>query len=439
MKKLIIIPFLLLNNLVYSAIIHINNEDEIKKYAVNVSIISENVFIIPMDLLASISDENKKLVNEIASKDNNEFAGTTYTEVILPVLIKIHLEDNAKEQVKKGKDIYQQIFGKKPSIFYPYMGIMSEEARVILEEYDYNVCITTSEAFFDLKSTMTISQPDLSRWIEDPIQKLVWEHLKKAQLKLIEYESSDSYDKEKYQAALEEIYSLEKPIWFENYVSYDAGKKKENDLWFRAGLSNVYRIIAIKPPSEISIPFFVSADNLFLPSPTTNEYIVFFNDESDKDIILSSCNIISFGVQKSTLGITFNIFVSSQESEVVDIYIDMNKKNNAGETSFLLGHKGFTDMLSAWEYAISVSTADACLYRYNHRGFPTAIKVFSIKKESQRNLVKFLIPETYIRGNPANWGYIIAGFLPTGDIFDIIGNDIPLQDAIIQVPALRMK
>src|SRR3989339_960099 len=112
MKKIILILLLFLTDLIYSSVIYINNEDEIKKYAINVSTVSKNVFIIPADLLANLSDENKLLINKMKSSGNAEFASTTFTEVILPVLMKVQLTDDVNNQIKRGKDIYRQVFDK---------------------------------------------------------------------------------------------------------------------------------------------------------------------------------------------------------------------------------------------------------------------------------------------------------------------------------------
>lgn len=434
--------FLLLAAYIYSIPIYINSEEEIKNiYVIGSSTVSKSIFIIPADLLKNLSDENKDIIKKMQNTGNSEFAGTTYTEVILPVLFKAQLIEDVKEQIEIGRKVYREIFDSKPSVFYPHMGVVSHEISEILEQSGYTVFVTSSGERVDLQDEALLPEPDLARWIGASVQKLAWDYLKRARVKLNDYVTSESYNSEKFRAAVEELYLLEKPVWFENYVSNDTDKKRESDLWFRAGLSNIYRVIGFDPPSEISVPLFVRRgrlSNLPLTNLATGEYLVYFNDDED-DVVLSSCNIIAFGVKKSSDNIIFDIFISSRESETVDVYIDMNNKNDAGSTSFIPGHNGFTDSLSAWEYAISISSETAYLFRYNRNGPPVRVGRFTVEKSTSPDIVELKIPDGYIRGNPENWGYVVVGFLPSGNIFDIIGSDTPTEDTIIQIPALRMK
>ena len=65
------------------------------------------------------------------------------------------------------------------------------------------------------------------------------------------------------------------------------------------------------------------------------------------------------------------------------------------------------------------------------------VGLFPVNNFSYNNLIEVKIPGKYILGNPKKWGYIVAGFLPSGDIFDIIGYDVPASETVIQIPALR--
>ncbi|MBN1384913.1 MAG: hypothetical protein JW983_08540 [Elusimicrobia bacterium] len=442
MRKIILALLFLIINPVYSMQIYINNEEEIKNInVIETSTDSKNIFVIPSDLLKNLSDENKELIKKIQNTGQADFVGTTYTEVILPVLFKAELIEDAKEQIEKGRFVYYEVFGNEPLVFYPYMGIVSQQVLEILRESGYDTFISSSGKQVDLYDEFLLPEPDLSPWIGVSVQKLAWECLKLARTRLDDYAGSKMYKVEKFKAAMGELRLLQKPIWFENYISPDDNKKRENDLWFRAGLSNIYRVIGFEPPEEISVPLFVHREELFkshLINLTTSEYVVCFNDE-EEDIVISSCNIIAFGVNKSSTNISFDIVISSQEYKIVDIYIDMNGKRNAGSTSFLPGHNGFTDSLSAWEYAISVSSTDAQVFRYNRNGLPVKIGSFFTEQTLKQDMIRIRVPVDYIRGNPVNWGYVIAGILPSGNIFDIIGSSVPSEDKIIQIPALRMK
>jgi len=434
-----LILFLFLTTSSYGSVVYITNEEDLKNiFTLGVSTSTQDILVIPPMLLKNLSDENKAAVKKLYMGKKYIFAGTTYTEVILPVLFNAKLNEDVKEQIENVKKVYYEVFCEEASVFYPYLDIISEDIIKILVQSGYSVFVTSFSVQKDLRSQTDIIPADLSRWSGLPVQNLAWEYIKRAKLKLTEYANSKFYDAEKFDAAKEELYNLEKPIWFENYKSCDEDKKKENDLWFRAGLSNVYRAIGQDLPPEISVPIYISSSRNPLLDATTSEYILYFADDTD-NIFLSSCSLLAFGVKKSTIEIVFDIFISSVSDEVIDIYIDLNKKNNAGSTSFIGGHNGFTDSLSAWEYAVSVSTNSAKLFRYNRTGPPVRVGFFAVNNFLDNNLIEVRIPENYILGNPKKWGYIVAGFLPSGDIFDIIGYDVPISETVIQVPALRSK
>ncbi len=441
MKKFVIlhIIFLLLSTFSYGSVVYLTDEEELKNiFTLGVSTSSQDILVIPPMLLKNLSDENKDAVQKLHTEKKYIFAGTTHTDVILPVLFNVKLDEDVREQIEKGRKVYYEVFDEKASVFYPHLGIISEDIIKILMQSGYSVFVTSFGVQKDLRNETDIMPADLSRWTGSPVQNLAWDYIKQAKLKLTEYTDSKSYDAEKFNAAKEELYNLEKPIWFENYVSSDEDKKKESDLWFRAGLSNVYRAIGQELPPAISVPLYISGRYNPLIDRATGEYILYFADDAD-NVFLSSCNLLAFGVKKSSGEIVFDIFISSAADEVIDIYIDLNKKNNAGSTSFIGGHNGFTDSLSAWEYAISVSTNSAKLFRYNRTGHPVMAGIFTVNNFSDKNLIEVRIPGNYILGNPKKWGYIVAGFLPSGDIFDIIGYDVPMSETVVQVPALRLE
>ncbi|MBI5572973.1 MAG: hypothetical protein HY919_00280 [Elusimicrobia bacterium] len=430
---------LLLPTFSYGSVLYLTDEEELKNiFTLGVSTSSQDILVIPPMLLKNLSDENKATVKKLHTEKKYIFAGTTYTDVILSVLFNAKLDEDVREQIEKGRKVYYEVFEEEASVFYPHLDIISEDIIKILIQSGYSVFVTSFGVQKDLRNETDIIPADLSRWIGSPVQNLAWDYIKQAKLKLTEYANSKSYNVEKFDAAKEELYLLTKPVWFENYISSDENKKKESDLWFRAGLSNVYRAIGQELPTALSVPLYISQSRNPLLDTTTGEYILYFTDDVN-DVFMSSCNLLAFGVKKSTGVIVFDIFVSSASDEVIDIYIDLNKKNNAGITSFIGGHNGFTDSLSAWEYAVSISTNSAKFFRYNRTGPPVRAGNFAVNNFIDNNLIEVKIPGSYILGNPKKWGYIVAGFLPSGDIFDIIGYDVPMSETVIQVPALRSK
>jgi len=438
-KTSVCILFLFLSVLSYGAVIYVSDEQDLQNiFTMGVSTTQLDVLVVPPSLLQNLSDENAAALKKLYKENKIEFAGTSYTEVILPVLFSINLADDAKKQVEKGMEVYSDFFGSDPTVFYPYMGIISKDVVKMLGKAGYSVVLTSAGTAVDLKSETNVAEPDLSGWTSSPLQKLAWNYVVQARTQLAEYAHSRSYDSKKSDAAYGELYGLEKPIWFENYVSNDEDKKNENDLWFRAGLSNIYRLIGSAPPASLSVPLYVSVETNPVIVGATGEYTVFFPDDKN-NTSLSTCTLSAFGVRESTGEIIFDIFASSLTDEVIDVYIVLNRKSNTGNTAFINGHKGFTDSVSEWQYAVSVSSYGADFYRYSRTGPPVKLKTFEVNIDSSTNVIEFAMPESDILGNPKNWGYIVAGFLPSGDVFHVLGYVLPEDGTVIQVPALRSK
>jgi hypothetical protein len=82
----------------------------------------------------------------------------------------------------------------------------------------------------------------------------------------------------------------------------------------------------------------------------------------------------------------------------IDFYIDLNNIEGAGSTSFLSGINGFLTIDSGWEYSLRIYKDKAALYKYSSDG-ASFISNLSVCNGS------VLIPQKYIRGNPANWGF----------------------------------
>ena len=335
------------------------------------------------------------------------------------------------------------------------MGIYDEKSLTLVKDAGYSSIVSTEGAIIAISTAAAVppQQPDFTLYAAEPIQILAWRCVKDASDKLAEYSTSTStfFDSGVFNSASEELYLIEKPSWFENYISNDTDKKRDSDLWFRASISNIYRIIGQDPPAEVLSPLWsslVKVNPMGLTGETTGQYLVFFADDADS-VKISSCDLLGIGiyliddssqpVREAGTSTVFDVFIASGDgSEAVDIYIDMNNKAGAGSASFIPGHKGFTDYSSAWEYAVSISSMSADLYKYDMSGGqPDIIESFPVSEIEGG--ISVAIPQKLIKGGPNMWGYIAAGFLDDGTIFDVIGGEPPTDESAIQIPALRVK
>lgn len=404
---------------------------------------SDTVYAFSNELLLHLDEEKVDRLKEVVSADNITVAGTTYSETLLPILIEIGLRNDALGQILIGKRIYDNIFGSAPVLFYPYRGLLNNESVAVVKEAGYDVLISTAGDRTDIDELGDLPEPDITAYITEPVQIFALDCIARASLKVVEYTSSSIVMPELLNAALEELYFMQKISWYENYLLPNEEQRQDNDLWFRAGISNIYRMISIEPPSEILVSLFSSAlpEYQELSSPATGQYTVYFEDCND-EIELSSSGIIGFGICSASSDVIkaeniFRVIVSSfYAGEEIDIYIDLNGHIGAGSTEFLPGHQGFTDEDSAWEYAISLKDNASQLFKYQLGGSPP-YKIADLPVSKFEYGFDIVVPEKYIKGDPAMWGYVVAGFGADGAAFDILGYTPSAGESVIQVPALR--
>lgn len=471
-KKLFLIIYFLAAAQLSAKTVFISEQNALDDFLAGRGVVATDIYAFSNELLQNITPEETAKLAGFVKKRNLTVAGTAYRDIILPLLIEVQLEKDAEKQLEKGRSVYYGVFGSSPSIFYPALGKFDEKSIPLISSAQYTSIVSTEGVITNItvspsdlalvvssegvvtdilnstSAAVSISAPavDLKPYLGGMVQLLALTCVKRASAALAEYSSSTVFNPEIFDAASEELFLIEKPSWFENYVLKDADKKRESDLWFRASISNIYKLMGQEPPVEVLSPLWAALSNQAdLAAQTTGQYLVFFADDADS-VIISSCDLLGLGVYlandsmapdiKAGTLIVFDVFVATRSGETIDIYIDMNNKTGAGSTSFLPGHKGFADSASAWEYALSIGQAAADLYKYDlSGGAPGKIASFAVSEIEGGLSVS--VPRRFINGDPKMWGYITAGFLDDGNIFDIIGAEPPVDDTVIQIPALR--
>jgi hypothetical protein len=124
----------------------------------------------------------------------------------------------------------------------------------------------------------------------------------------------------------------------------------------------------------------------------------------------------------------------------MDFYIDLNNIEGAGSTSFLSGINGFLTTDSGWEYSLRIYKDKAILYKYSSDG-AAFISNISVCDGS------VLIPQKYIRGNPANWGFqaiVVSEITKEKVVIDFFYQGDNTKDKILstkpfQVSAIRIR
>mgnify|MGYP001606034052 FL=1 len=161
MKKNIYILFLLLSTFSYSSVMYVKDEEGLENvFTTSISTSSRDILVIPSSLLKSLSDENKGIIKKLHCERKYDFAGTAYTEVVLPLLHEMQFESDVNDQIEKGRKVYQEIFNDDPSIFYAEYGIISNEVAEILMWSGYSGVLTTSCVAIDLKNKRGLKKGD---------------------------------------------------------------------------------------------------------------------------------------------------------------------------------------------------------------------------------------------------------------------------------------
>jgi hypothetical protein len=95
---------------------------------------------------------------------------------------------------------------------------------------------------------------------------------------------------------------------------------------------------------------------------------------------------------------------------VLDTYIDINQVPGAGSCTLLEGRGAFVFNRDCWEFALSVSPAGGILLRSASGAAPAFLASAKVSVDPQQRSIRASVPRSWLRGNPARWGYISAAF-----------------------------
>lgn len=92
---------------------------------------------------------------------------------------------------------------------------------------------------------------------------------------------------------------------------------------------------------------------------------------------------------------------------IYEIYTDFNRVLGAGRVPMLEGRGAIVMARDAWELALSISGDEARLFRARG-GEPEEVAAFKAQWKSDRGEVSIVVPRSYMRGNPARWGWAVV-------------------------------
>ena len=267
-------------------------------------------------------------------------------------------------------------------------------------------------------------------WIGEKDENKAWDYLYKARDALNLYKNSGRAKIDELDRAFSNIYAAEGGVWFFWYGDDNPSAPDDRmDGMYRKFLSGVYENIGKEPPLELSYPIFSS-----LTAGTTSQVptamqveIIKVRDQRGDNYGPGSYtypinalfkkeyfDFLSFEVRKDTAHIILCFELALIENclsspsglgpQIIDVYIDLNRRSAAGSIELLPLRNAFTSTEDAWEYAVTVNAYKQELYKFNPEGVPTKVANLSVKIE--KNFLSAYIPRSLIRGEPENWGYI---------------------------------
>ena len=92
---------------------------------------------------------------------------------------------------------------------------------------------------------------------------------------------------------------------------------------------------------------------------------------------------------------------------IYEIYTDFNRAGS-GPSAAARGPRPVVPARDAWELALSIVGDEARHYRARGAGDPEETAVFKAQWHSDRGEVVVSVPRSYMRGNPARWGWAVV-------------------------------
>jgi hypothetical protein len=210
---------------------------------------------------------------------------------------------------------------------------------------------------------------------------------------------------------------------------------------FEATYKNIYHLLGYLDPEDNKTRKSTAEDtkNTSSSNIQTSIKAVSCGVEISNGGVLEFAQVLSKD-NKIMINFSFKSGKWNDDISFMDFYIDLNNIEGAGSTSFLSGINGFLTTDSGWEYSLRIYKNKATLYKYSSDG-AAFISNLSVCNGS------ILIPQKYIRGNPANWGFqaiVVSEIAKEKVVIDFFNQGNNTKDQILstkpfQVSAIRIR
>jgi predicted DNA-binding antitoxin AbrB/MazE fold protein len=252
------------------------------------------------------------------------------------------------------------------------------------------------------------------------------------------YIRSSSFDETIYTNAQNElIYLCSREVL--NKLSSDS---VSNKMLFKISNDNIYRILGMQikksqDGKNIDEQTILDAGELQNMLDNSNKQTLVEIVDGDvciyNDGLLKLTQIASLS-EGTRISLSFSGINWDEEVSFIDFYIDLNGISEMGGSSFLPGVNGFIVANSGWDYALRIYQNKAILYKYSVNGA-------SIIYNLDVNDNSVTIPHSYIRGNPAKWGFqaiVVLESMGQKTIVDFFNQSSKTKDEILSIEPFQV-
>ncbi|MDE1977318.1 MAG: hypothetical protein KGI84_08695, partial [Elusimicrobia bacterium] len=329
------------------------------------------------------------------------------------------------------------------------LGILRQAAASGSRESWATVAAAVARRQGSLISSSAVSQwptwtGNYSLWNSSGPSQAAWALYAKAALDLEQYQNSGSADLRSLEEATGQLHKAQASRFFRLVGSTQPAEALKADADFRASLRTLYREIDEPSPSDLyyplveisssdaltagGLPQVISADVTTVQGPASIEFenppqsISHIPVSTGPAVIAaapSPWGISSLKVSWSTASVDFAYTMETDVDSaaaagqpfarlVLDTYIDINHIAGAGATELLPGRNAYTKVADAWEYALSLDSKEAFLYRSSIDGPPQLLTQIEVEADSETATLTASVPQYLMPGDPRRWGYIAA-------------------------------
>lgn len=259
----------------------------------------------------------------------------------------------------------------------------------------------------------TWTKPDLSYWSGSPDQERLRAALSRTRSALDAYQNSGSANIQRLDAAWDEYLTAQNANYLRIAGAAPALDRDERLHDFEATLGSAYRLIGQPAPEDLLASAEASVGALAEPGAL----VVTAETLSDgRERLRISDAVMQLDLMGSPAEWLWSLSVSSAPAQwTFDIYIDLNGLPGVGSMLPLPGRQIGLRPEEAWEYAVSLSSGAAALYRTQGGG--TYVQAGSFPAAMQGTRWQWRIPRELLKGSARRWRY---RFLLMGPQFDTL-------------------